>query len=238
VACDFDGTLAPVVADPTQARPAPGAIEALVALHRQGARVVVVSGRPLSFLARHLPDDIDVAGLYGLQSRLGGVVAVHPDALAWQAIVATAVERCRSELAGSGARVEDKDLSLTLHWREHPEVEPAVRSVAEAVATATGLVLQPAKASVELHPPVTMDKGRAVLELLSGCDPVVMLGDDVGDLSAFAALGELAGAGAEVTRVAVRSAESPPELLAAADVIVDGPSAAVEWLDALLSSPR
>lgn len=237
VACDFDGTLAAIVDDPTTAVPVPGAIEALLGLRRRGARVLVVSGRPLDFLAALLPDELDIAGLYGLEQRVGGVASVHPDAESWAAVVANAVASARDELAGTGARVEDKGLSLTLHWREAPEAEPAALDLAGRLAATTGLDARAARASVELHPPVAMDKGRAVLDHLRGCDPVVMLGDDRGDLAAFAALDELArDLGASTRRIAVRSAESPPELLERADEVVDGPQGVVEWLRGLARS--
>jgi trehalose 6-phosphate phosphatase len=60
------------------------------------------------------------------------------------------------------------------------------------------------------------------------------LGDDIGDLAAFDALDELAGSEVATVRVGVRSDESPPELLARADEIVEGPPAAVDWLRSLL----
>lgn len=237
VACDFDGTLAAIVDDPAMAVPVAGAVEVLSALRRAGARVLVVSGRPLDFLAARLGDELDLAALYGLQQRMDGVVSVHPEAEPWAAVVAAAAASCREELAGTRARVEDKGLSLTLHWREAPDAEAAARRVAERLAAGTGLEPRAARASIELHPPVAMDKGRAVLDRLRGCDPVVMLGDDRGDLAAFAALDELArDLGASTRRIAVRSAESPPELLERADEVVEGPEGVVTWLRGLARS--
>ena len=45
VAVDFDGTLAPIVPDPADSRPAPGAVTALRRLVEQGAAVAIVTGR-------------------------------------------------------------------------------------------------------------------------------------------------------------------------------------------------
>jgi trehalose 6-phosphate phosphatase len=59
---------------------------------------------------------------------------------------------------------------------------------------------------------------------------VVVAGDDLGDLPAFAAAAQLAAAGGEALRVAVRSAEAPPALLAAADLVVDGPPGLLDLL--------
>ena len=70
-------------------------------------------------------------------------------------------------------------------------------------------------------PQVRSDKGDAVRRVAaeSGATALVVVGDDLGDLPAFAAAAELGGG----LRVAVRSAEAPPELLDAADLVVDGP---------------
>ena len=88
----------------------------------------------------------------------------------------------------------------------------------------------------ELRPPVRSDKGDAVRRVVdeSGARIVVVVGDDLGDLPAFAALTELAAEGHDVLRVAVRSEESPPQLLAAADLVVQGPDEVLEFLRRLV----
>jgi trehalose 6-phosphate phosphatase len=52
---DFDGTLAPIVDDPDQARPLPGVVDLLGALAGRFAAVALVSGRPAAYLAEHAP---------------------------------------------------------------------------------------------------------------------------------------------------------------------------------------
>jgi trehalose 6-phosphate phosphatase len=52
---------------------------------------------------------------------------------------------------------------------------------------------------------------------------VVVIGDDLGDLPAFAAAGYMATNGHDVLRVAVLSAEAPARLLAEADQVADEP---------------
>ena len=53
---DFDGTLSPIVPSAADARPLPGVGEVLLDLTRLAGRLAVVSGRPVSYLAEHLPD--------------------------------------------------------------------------------------------------------------------------------------------------------------------------------------
>jgi trehalose 6-phosphate phosphatase len=73
-----------------------------------------------------------------------------------------------------------------------------------------------------------------VRRLGSGWAAVACFGDDLGDLPAFAALDDLAAGGVVVARVAVVDAESPPEVAAAADVVVAGPAGAVTLLRQLV----
>jgi trehalose 6-phosphate phosphatase len=97
-------------------------------------------------------------------------------------------------------------------------------------ADRTGLVSRAARQSVELHPPIEADKGTVLERLADGFRNVCFLGDDVGDLPAFAALDRLRRVGVVTLAVAVRSAETAPELLDAADVAVDGPAGALALL--------
>ena len=78
--------------------------------------------------------------------------------------------------------------------------------------------------SVELRPPVPVDKGTVTAELVTGASVAVFAGDDAGDLVAFDVLTRLAesGAVAHTIRIGVRSEEAPPGIFDA-DVLVDGP---------------
>ena len=87
--------------------------------------------------------------------------------------------------------------------------------------------------SLELRPPLPADKGAVVERLGAGAAAACFLGDDAGDLPAFAALDRLAAAGCRAVKVAVATEESPPELAAAADVVLADPAqalAALAWL--------
>jgi trehalose 6-phosphate phosphatase len=233
VLLDFDGTLSPIVDDPESARPLPGVGGVLAALAVRYARVAVVSGRPVAFLVEHLPAEIDLVGLYGLERRTAGELVQDPVAAAWRTTVDAVVEEAR-RTAGTGIEVEHKGLSLTLHVRRRPDLAPAARRWAEDAAVRTGLQARPAKMSVELHPPVEVDKGTVVEELVGELPTACFLGDDVGDLPAFAALSRLAAAGRATFRVVIDSPEATEEVRGAADLVVDGPVGALELLRGLL----
>ena len=123
VIVDFDGTVAAIVDDPAIARPLPGAVSVLRALVRRFRLVAVVSGRPAAFLAAHL----DVNGLvrvgsYGLEEVTSTGIVQVPEAAAWTGVVQAVTARAR-EHAPPGVLVEDKGLSITLHYRTAPGVE-------------------------------------------------------------------------------------------------------------------
>ncbi len=230
---DFDGTLAPIVEDPAAAVALPGTSDLLDRLSGTLGVVAVVSGRPRAFLVGHLGDRVDLSGLYGLESRRAGVEADHPEAGPWRAVVAEVV--ADAARLPDGVVAEGKGLSLTVHHRRAPEAAPTVSAWAAEVAARTGLEVRGAKASVELHPPVAVDKGTAVRELAGGCPVVAYAGDDLGDLPAFAALAELRAAGRDAVAVAVASDELPEAVRDAADVVLDGPGEVRALLGALVA---
>lgn len=230
---DFDGTLSPIVDDPSAAVPLPGAVEVLSRLAERYALVGVVSGRPVSYLVDRLAgvgDRVWLSGLYGLEATDGGRPVEVPGAGWWRPVVEEAVAAAREAF---GDLVEDKGLSLTLHMRTAPELEGEVRAWAAAEAARSGLVERPAKASVELHPPVPTDKGTVVEAAAGGMRAAAYFGDDVGDLPAFDGLDRLAAAGVDTLRVAVRTEEAPPELLDRADLVVEGPRGALALFEEL-----
>ena len=240
VVTDFDGTLSPIVDDPATAGPLPGVVDTLHELAARFGRVAVVSGRPVSFLRDRLELDarprspLVVSGLYGIEWLEDGVERVHDTALAYRDVVAEAAERADAA-APEGVGVERKGFSLTLHVRTGQEHLEWARSWADATAHTTGLVVHGGRMSFELRPPIEVDKGSVVTELVRGRRAACFLGDDLGDLPAFDALDRLhAEEGAHVLRVGVRSTEAPAELIERADVLVDGPPGSLALLRALL----
>jgi trehalose 6-phosphate phosphatase len=232
---DFDGTLARIVPDPASARPLDGTAVVLADLARRCGLVAVVSGRPAAFLAATIPvPGVILSGLYGMETWDAGQITELAEAAPWRSIVAAVADRATAE-APEGVLVERKGLSVTLHVRTSPEHEGWVRAWAAEVAATSGLVAHPARRSVALRPPGAADKGTVVRTLAAGRPAACFLGDDAGDLPAFAALARLAATGAATVKVAVRSDEVPPELLARADLTVDGPEGAQALLRVLAS---
>jgi trehalose 6-phosphate phosphatase len=219
---DYDGTLAPIVGRPEDARPAPGAADVLAALLGRAGSVTVVTGRPAAFVRTVLPvDGLEVVGLYGME----GSPAV-PDVVR---------DEVGAVIAGEpGAHLEDKRASIAVHVRAAPDPVAATERLAPAlarIAASHGLALQHGKRVMELAP-AGGGKGSAVREILDARRPDAALyaGDDLADLSAFEALDVAAERGAAVTRVAVLGPETPDDLVGVADVMVEGPVGLLDLL--------
>jgi trehalose 6-phosphate phosphatase len=230
---DFDGVLAEIVPEPDEAVAVDGAEAVLLALMKEFGLVAAVSGRPVSFLETQLPRSLVIVGLYGLEYRRRGRRHDFNGGGAWREVVADTAMRAEAR-GPEGMRVEDKGLSLTLHYRERPEVEAAVVAWAAAEAGRSGLVARSARKSVELHPPIEADKGTAIERLADKLSAVMYAGDDVGDLPAFDALDRLEERGLTVVRIAVSSPEAPAELLDRADLVIGGPADFVDLCRSLL----
>jgi trehalose 6-phosphate phosphatase len=229
---DFDGTLAGIVDDPRDARPLPGVPRLLGRLASRLGLVAVVSGRPLSFLADVLdaPLGVELVGLYGLERAL----AAGPDGSRWAAAVDEVVAEATAG-APAGVYVEPKGLTVTMHWRHAPAARDWVTEFARRASDTRGLRVHPGRMELELRPPLDVDKGTVVRALAAdGPGPlraVGVFGDDMGDLPAFAAVGELGAA--TVVRVAAVDTESPAAVAEQADLTVEGAAGAVALLTAL-----
>jgi trehalose 6-phosphate phosphatase len=216
---------------PELARPLPEVPLLLEALAARYALVAVVSGRTGHEVRRLLPvEGIEVFGLYGLE---GIGAPVHGPGVE---AVREEVERIAALVPG--AWVEDKGMSLAVHYRQARSPDEAPGRLApplEALARDRGLAVLPGKMVLELAPLEVPGKGSVITEQCRarGLRAALHAGDDAADLEAFAALERLREDGVFAVKVAVRSMETPPDLLAGADVVVDGPAGLLSLLRAL-----
>jgi trehalose 6-phosphate phosphatase len=242
---DFDGTLSPIVPDPEAARPLEGMVELLGRLAARFAAVALVSGRPADYLAEHAAaPGVRYLGLYGLQEIRDGHLWVDPRLEAGRPAVEAAHRDLRDHAAvrDSGAWLEDKRYAVAVHTRRVADPRRwagPIDQTTREIAARHGLEVVPGKLVWELRPAVPSDKGDAVRKLVasSGARSVVVAGDDLGDLPAFAAAAQFAAEGGDALRVAVRSAEAPDPLLADADLVVEGPPGLREFLERLAAPP-
>ncbi len=222
---DFDGSLSAIVERAPDARPLPDAPAVLARLTAHFGRVAIVSGRPIGFLAEHLPvDGLTYVGLYGMEESVDGEYAVDQRVEPYLAAVAAATAELEARVPPD--LVEKKSgISVVVHWRPAPERGEEFTKLAREIATRHGLGQLDSRMAIELRPPIDVDKGVPVRSLVEGFDTGAYAGDDYGDLPAFAALADAVTEGRleHAIRIGVTSNEAPPELAAAVDVVVDGP---------------
>lgn len=212
---DLDGTLAPIVARPELTQILPEVRPTLARLTRRLDVVAVISGRP-SAQVRELVDvdGVVIVGTHGLEDE--------------DAMPAEVFEEIEAAAAAVGAWVEAKGAAAAVHFRglEDPEAsEAASAERLAAIAVTRDLEILPGKRIVELTPAGRPRKGGAVERIVRErrLEGVLFAGDDVGDLDAFAALGRLREDGVWTCGVVARGPDTPPDVEAAADLIVDGP---------------
>jgi trehalose-phosphatase len=219
---DVDGTLAPIVERPEEAR-VPDSTRALLReLAGRYALVACVSGRSSNEARRIVGvEELFYVGTHGLE--------LAPDAEAWR----DQIERFAQTVEWPPDWVENKGLSLSLHYRRstQPEQsEQALERIAES-AGEVGLRSRFGRMTLEILPPVDADKGTAIRSLLDerGLARALYAGDDATDLDAFRAL-----EGLELgICVALASSEAPAGLAEAADIVVSGPEELAELLRGL-----
>ena len=213
---DVDGALAPIVDDPDDSTVPEATRAELRRLAGRYGLVACVTGRP-SARAREIVgvDELRYAGEHGLE--------LEPEAEEW-------AERLARFTESAAWPAEPKRLTAAFHYREHPDPERARAELEQvaAAARAEGFRTRWGRMVLEVVPPIDAHKGTAVRRLLeeTGLRRALYAGDDTTDLDGFRALDGLEVA----VRVAVSSAEGPPELLELADVVVEGPEGLTELL--------
>jgi len=198
VALDFDGTLAPIEDDPD----APEITQANRRAVKQLAdhpdtMVAVVSGRQLADLRPRVGiEGIRYVGNHGLEYTVDGEREVHPEAEARMADIESVRDELERRLAEfEGVEVEDKAVTLTVHYRRATDAsaEDVTAVVEDVVDPVEGLKTGAGKMIVEVKPTVEWHKG-AIVERLRGEVPetwqTVYVGDDTTDEDAFRVLGD------------------------------------------------
>lgn len=217
---DFDGTLVEIAPSPDSVkvdRRLPSALN--VVRLRLGGALALVSGRPISFLdAMMQPFSFDAAGLHGAQIRVGGSVREQADTpVAMREATRALIRFANSHV---GIIVEDKDLSVALHWRLAPHLHDEALDLMRRLAISMGptVRLQEGKAVAEIVP-ASASKGGAISSLMqvegyAGRLPV-FIGDDITDEAGFAAVNAMGGLSVRIgagETIAGCRLDSPTEL--------------------------
>lgn len=249
IGLDFDGTLAPIVDDPEQARIHPRSRAALLPLSRLFPTIAVITGRPvaqvlelgdLDALGQQIAatgGELLISGQYGHERWSSRTRQLHtpapPEGLG---DLVAELPKLLEQVQDPAVWVEDKGLAVALHTRRCADPEATYQRLLPliiAAASAHQLDIEPGRRVIEVRQAHT-DKGMVVLELarerrVSG---FCFIGDDLGDLAAFTAVAALAESGLPTLLVASESSEEPA-LVEMADVVVPGPDGVADLLEDL-----
>jgi trehalose-phosphatase len=209
----------------------------------QCALVGVVTGRPVERTRELVPvEGIWISGMHGMHIvSPDGDEDIDPIATAAREHVEVAAQTAQTV----GWAYEDKDLSVTIHFRQRgalgQTVDPRmVKAQLQTVLNPLKVEIHDAKQVLEIKPRGVRTKADGVARLLEAAGPAaataVYVGDDLTDLDGFRGLdaAQAAHPGLRTIKVAVGGEEAPPALVAAADVVIDGEDAVAPLLEALL----
>lgn len=249
IGLDFDGTLSPIVDDPTKAVIHPDAHAVLTALADQVLAIAVITGRParqalLLGGLEGIADDLQgsgrelyVFGQYGNERwRSSRRRIVGPRPPRGLATFERDLPRLLRRHDAGDAYVEDKGLAVAIHTRRLPDPEEAFKRLLEPIselAARHDLVVEPGRSVIEVRS-AGAHKGVVVETLAAELDArgFLFAGDDLGDVDAFEAVGDLAKQGLATLKVCSASSEESA-LIALADVVVPGPDGVLELLGRL-----
>ncbi|MBI4227562.1 MAG: trehalose-phosphatase [Candidatus Omnitrophica bacterium] len=201
---DYDGTLTPIADHPSRARLSASLRRLLERLARRAdIHVALISGRRLSDLKRMTGvPGLCYIGNHGLELESPACRYVNPGAQAARPLLRQIARRLRAAVRPiPGAWVEDKGLTLSLHYRAVlPQKALLVRNgfyeVLEPYLVQRRVHVTTGKQVLEVRPPVRWTKGTIVEWLLARCLASageasvipIYVGDDDTDEEAFAAL--------------------------------------------------
>ena len=248
VGLDFDGTLSPIVVDPSTARIHPEAAEVLIALGARVKALAIVTGRPagqvvelggLAAIADALAEmgkELYVFGQYGNERWSGSDrVVVGPPPPEGLAAFEKALPEVLSAHGAGEAYIEEKGLAVGVHTRRFPDPDGLAARLLPpltSLAAEHGLMIEPGKQVIEVRAP-GMHKGNAIETLVAEVAPGAILvgGDDLGDIEAFEAVKAWGRSTGSPTLLVYSHAGSDRGPLAdLADLEVDGPDGVLELL--------
>lgn len=201
---DFDGTLLDLAITPDAIHIDAALPVLLTRLHQvSNGAVALISGRSLSDLERRLGlPAIPKAGQHGLERRdAAGHLWRHTASSEAKLLIRDALEPILERHCG--LLLEDKGLTLALHYRQAPELSTYLQQLVGQLVTKAGeaMVVQEGKCIVEVKP-AGVDKGTAIAEYMAeppflGRKPV-FIGDDKNDEQGFVEVNERRGISIDV----------------------------------------
>lgn len=241
---DMDGTISPIVAIPSEAKPTEKNRELLQELHQTLALVAVVSGRAVEDVRQrvNLPELVYV-GNHGLERWQNGRLVPSPQAKAYRPNLEAAMQALRPQLS-EGIWIEDKQVTLSIHYRHAKNPEATAKtfsSILANIATQNDLKLFQGRMIFELRPPLDIDKGTVFKHLVEefSLDAALYLGDDTTDADALKMAQHLRQMGdCYALAIGIESDETPEAVLNYSDVLASSVSDVETFFSWLLNASK
>lgn len=193
---DFDGTLSPFSQAPKDAQITPENALALDRLAEQVEIVALVSGRTAHDLYHRFERPWALYyGNHGMEAWRNRHAEVAEAARAWYTPLQE-VLKTLGEPTIPGVMVENKRVTASIHYRLAPNPDEArqlLYALLAPLCEQAGLLLNEGQFVWEIKPPITLNKGTAVAEIIAkyALDGAMMLGDDFTDMTAMTRLRQL-----------------------------------------------
>lgn len=251
LAFDFDGVIAPITEDPAKTQPLAGMVPILSRLATLVRSITIITGRAVT-------DVIKREGIEELMRRtncvLFGVYGIQRWDVASNRTVsrptAPGIMEAAQELPGllknlglqEEVRVKDKKDSVAIHARHGVAAASALNRLRDPLAGLSaqyGLTMEEGRSVIELHPS-EVDKGVTLIDHVHACGGTVVLyiGDDATDVPAYRAVDKLATQGVLGLKILSRGPIDVPGLTKYVDLMLDGPSSVLEFIDSLADALR
>lgn len=229
---DIDGTISYLAASPAAARVSQPLRSHLAALAARLTLVAIVSGRSCADSRALIGlDGLVYVGNHGLEMFTRNGLVVQSEARVYRHQIAALLEELRPVCRRlAGVIVEDKGATASVHYRLVERAEEARKTLLEAIHNsplAAGLSITEGKMVIEVRPPVQVNKGTAVRNLIEEYSliGVAYLGDDLTDVDAFETLASLDSRSAcRCLSIAVAGPETPERVRSVANLHLDGVS--------------
>jgi len=245
---DVDGTISPTAPTPKQARVSPLCHRYLSSLRHQLALVAAISGRT----AGELRDMVDIEGViyvgnHGMERWADNNTRFARGVKEYSGVIKAVVEELSPLLSIEGIIIDNKGVTATVHYRQCRQRRSAERAVLAAIEDSPNAgrlrIMQEGKFAINLLPPVDVNKGTAVLELIQEYNlrGGIYLGDDITDISAFRAIHTACrDLDFQGFAVVIVNEEVPQEAVAEADFTLNAVSDVerfLKWLSRTLPRP-
>ena len=245
---DVDGTISQIAPKSQQAKVSPLCHYYLSDLCHRLALVAAISGRAAIDIKNMVKiEGMVYIGNHGLERLAEGHSQFQKEAQGYTGVIKAAIAELTPLLSIEGISIDNKGITASIHYRLCHEPQSAEREILKAVAAlsqVSSLRVIKERMSIDLLPPVAVNKGTAVLDLIQEyhLQGGIYLGDDLTDVDAFKALHAASrDLDFQGLAIGITSQEMPERLVAEADFTLDGVSDVerfLRWMsqDALQSS--